>query len=212
MYIRSLLSILFALTGAVFFVLALNAWADSNDQRPDVPIEEISRQMQVKTDLDVLTEESVLGHSNGDFRRNDIVSLLFVKPNYDCSSCISKYNTFVSSLHSVSASDEVSVGHASILVEPNLRTAVHFAKVNRLRNPIFRIAGAEELTGAGLVANDCSVIFVDPEKGIAFFALDLEQMPATVEAQQILGAVNKAYEAVRSDAIQETLATGFSIK
>jgi len=84
--------------------------------------------------------------------------------------------------------------------------------VNRLRNPIFRIAGAEELTGAGLVANDCSVIFVDPEKGIGFFNLDLEQMPATVEAQQLLGAVHEAYEAAQSDAIQETLVAAFSIK
>lgn len=189
---RSLLSIIFASAGAIFFVLALHAWTGSSDRSPSVAIEEVSHQVQMDIDLATLFEHEVSVGNDYDLRSYDMISLMLVDANYDCSSCISDYNSYVSVLGSTTAWGAVSVGHAAIIVERSHRTAVHFAKVNRLNSPVFRISGVEERVGAGLMESNCLVVLVDPKKDLVFFAFDVGRMGGSLAPEMAQRAAQVA--------------------
>lgn len=187
---RSALSILFFAGGVMFFALAgVNFWGGTG-QVEHIPLDEVTSTPNATVNLQHLTEQPLTADSTLDLPSLDVLSLVVLPANYGCGLCSRHAATYADTFDGHPAFEDLSTQVSEMIVEPDVRTATHFARVHRLGVPAFQrpeVPSSIQDTTRGT----CFAVLVDPQTETAFFKVHLDG--GTAESDAVFEAAREAY-------------------
>ena len=194
-YVRALITLLLLGFGILFFALA--AGNIRGNQVSKIPLIEKNVLAYGKVDLHQITALNVGADSSLDLTNIDVLFANFIPVNYDCRMCSQQAAAFASYTKNHTAPSGLEVKSIAVVVEPDMRVAKHYARIQGLGMPVFQ---QPEFPGPthGSLKDRCFVLAVSPRTKKALLKIPLIGGEVKAKVEATFEAVIKKYNLAAS--------------